>query len=114
MQRLKLTIFIAGLFIFVAAIITASENRGAPEITVDGGSKGKIAFPHKFHQDELKECMLCHDAFPQEPGVINKMKKNKDLKRKQVMKKVCLKCHKEYKKDGKEHGPIKCNGCHVK
>ncbi len=114
MKSIKHFLIIAGLILFAAVIVTASEKTGAKEITVDGGSKGDINFPHKVHQDNLKDCMICHDTFPQELDVIKKMKKEKELKRKQVMNAVCLKCHKEYKKAGKEYGPTKCSGCHIK
>lgn len=114
MKTIKLSIIVAVLILFSAALIIASENRGGEVLTVDGASKGAITFPHKEHQDTLKDCKICHDTFPQELGVIKKMKGNKELKRKQVMNDVCLKCHKEYKASGKNHGPINCNGCHGK
>jgi hypothetical protein len=117
MKQMAQALLIATLVFFAAIIVTASaseEKKGAESITIDGASKGNVEFPHKEHQDELKECMLCHDTFPQELGVIKKMKTNKELQRKQVMNDVCLKCHKDFKKQGKEHGPTSCNGCHSK
>ncbi|SLM28613.1 Cytochrome c, class III family protein [Desulfamplus magnetovallimortis] len=115
MQKISRMLLIITFILFAAVIVTASEEKkGEPVITVDGGSKGEVSFPHKEHQEELKECNLCHDTFPQEMGVIKKMKDNKELKKKQVMNEVCLKCHKDYKKEGKKYGPISCSGCHAK
>jgi len=114
MKIIRLSILIAAIMIFAAALVIAAENRGAETLKVDGASKGTVTFPHKVHQDELKDCNICHATFPQELGVIKKLKENKELKRKEVMNDVCLKCHKDYKAAGKEHGPINCNGCHGK
>jgi hypothetical protein len=52
--------------------------------------------------------------FPKELGVIDKMKAEKTLKKKQVMNKACIACHKAYKKSGKDHGPTSCKECHIK
>ena len=114
MQKVTLALLMTFLVLSMAAIVTASANKGADEITIDGGSKGTIAFPHEEHQEHLQDCMVCHDVFPQELGVIKKMKTEKELKRKQVMNGVCLACHKADKKAGKEHGPTSCNKCHSK
>lgn len=111
MKNVKISILIAALMIFAAALVVAAENRGGEKLTIDA-SKGAVTFPHKEHQDNLKDCKLCHATFPQELGVIKKMKEKKELERKQVMDGVCLKCHKDYKAAGKDHGPINCNGCH--
>ncbi|MBF0234906.1 MAG: cytochrome c3 family protein [Desulfamplus sp.] len=115
MKKINLSIIISVLIMILAAalvIAAENENRGGEILKVDGGSKGEVTFPHKEHQDNLKDCKLCHDTFPQKLGVIKEMKDKKELKRKQVMNDVCLKCHKDYKKANKAYGPINCNGCH--
>ncbi|MBF0112735.1 MAG: cytochrome c3 family protein [Desulfamplus sp.] len=115
MKRAKSLFIVALLVVFAAAIAIAAENRGGEKITVDGGSKGVVNFPHKIHQDELKDCNICHAKFPQELESIKKLKDKKELKKMQVMNEVCLKCHKAYKAEGKpKYGPINCNGCHGK
>ena len=114
MQKVTLSLLMTLLVLSMAAIVTASANNGAEKITVDGGSKGEVEFTHKNHQDRLEDCMVCHDVFPQELGVIKKMKSEKKLKRKQVMNDVCLACHKADKKAGKAYGPTSCNKCHSK
>ncbi|MBF0378505.1 MAG: cytochrome c3 family protein [Desulfamplus sp.] len=115
-NKLHLSVIIAALsfMIFIASFVSAAENRGGATLTVDGGSKGSITFPHKAHQDGLKDCNICHSTFPQELGVIKKLKDKKELDKKKVMNEVCLKCHKEYKAASKPYGPINCNGCHGK
>jgi hypothetical protein len=40
--------------------------------------------------------------------------KNGIIKKKQLMTKTCLKCHRDNKKAGKAYGPVKCSGCHIK
>ena len=101
--------------VFTGSTTLAVVNRGAEEITLDGGKKGKVEFPHREHHETLEQkCKTCHDLFPQQPGIINDLKKKGKLKKKQVMKTKCLKCHKARKKAGKDAGPVKCKGCHIK
>ncbi|MBF0200575.1 MAG: cytochrome c3 family protein [Desulfamplus sp.] len=114
MNRTILKIIIISLVIFIAAVVTASQKviSGAPEITLDGGSRGEVPFPHKLHQDGLDDCNVCHDTFPKELEVIKKMKGADELKKKQVMNEVCIKCHRELQKANKSTGPTSCKGCH--
>ncbi|MBF0204976.1 MAG: cytochrome c3 family protein, partial [Desulfamplus sp.] len=104
MRKIKFPIIITALIILTVALVIASENRGQEILKIDATSKGEVTFPHKQHQDQLKDCKLCHDTFPQKPGIIKEMKSKKELKGKQVMNQVCIKCHKDYKADGKEYG----------
>ena len=60
---------------------------------------GKVTFPHKEHQEILKDCKKCHEK---EPGKIAGL--NKDWAHK-----TCKGCHSEMKK-----GPTKCGECHKK
>ena len=112
MFKTKVLIFIVSLFFLSTMAVIASAPKGAENINVNGGSKGNVPFPHKMHQDVLQDCQICHDTFPQEMGVIKKLKESGDLKKKQVMNAVCLDCHKKNKKAGKDYGPISCSGCH--
>lgn len=115
MQKKSLSILsILFVFTFSAIVAAWAVDKGAAEITVDGGFKGAVAFTHKAHQDRLDDCMVCHDLFPQELGIIKKHKEEKKLKGKQVMNEVCLACHKADRKAGKDHGPTSCNKCHSK
>lgn len=101
------------LLIFSAGIIFAETN-GRKEIIIEGGKLGNITFPHHLHHDVVNDCMVCHVDFAKEPGSLQAAKDKGALKKKQVMDKTCLKCHKERKKAGETHGPVSCSGCHIK
>ena len=90
----------------------ALENKGAAEITLDGGERGVVPFPHHRHQNKLGDCNICHAFFPQEQGAIVRLKKAGKLAPKQIMNKHCIKCHKAEKKAGHEAGPVTCSKCH--
>lgn len=106
-------------FVIVAAILFTcaaayAMNKGAEDITIPGGTRGKVWFPHAVHQEELGDCMACHDLFPQQPGIIQEMKDQKKLKKKKVMNSKCVKCHKARKKAKQSSGPTSCSTCHAK
>ncbi len=99
----------------VAPAMTAeSDGKGPETLVIDGGSKGNITLPHREHQQNLQDCKICHTIFPKKGGSITAMKADGKLKKKQVMNKLCLKCHRGMKKAGKETGPTSCSGCHKK
>lgn len=102
----------AGLFWGIA--IAADENKGAEQMTLNGGSRGNVDFPHLRHQETLTGCMTCHDMFPQTPGIIDQYKAEGKLKSKQVMNKLCVSCHRAMDRDGKKTGPTSCSKCHNK
>lgn len=101
-----------GLLVLTGAV--GSADNGADEMLLEGGSRGKVPFPHRAHQAVLGDCNKCHDLFPQEAGAITRLKKAGDLKKKQVMNKSCVKCHKTMKKGGGKAGPTTCSKCHVR
>jgi hypothetical protein len=108
-------IFIAAISIFFIFLTGFSEqNPGAEHIILEGGESGEVPFPHKIHQDVLKDCNICHELFSQEIGSIEKLKAEDNLKAKQVMNTQCLKCHRDNKKAGKSSGPVSCTACHSK
>ena len=114
-MRSKIIVLLVILgMVFAAALAVANQNMGAEDITLDGGTKGKVPFSHRKHQDNLKDCNICHDTFPQSLGAIDDYKAQGKLKKKQVMNKLCTKCHKAEKKAGKAAGPTTCKTCHVK
>lgn len=96
---------------FAGAALAAGN--GAENIVLKGGSFGDVHFPHKEHQEKLKDCQACHKLFPQEAGSIEKLIASGKLKKKEVMKN-CEKCHKETKAKGEATGPTSCKGCHKK
>lgn len=118
---MRLTSFLIGLVVCVlivgAALAMSSgavENRGAAEITIEGGKRGDVPFPHQRHQEKLVDCNICHTVFPQEKGAIDALKAEGKLKPKQVMNGQCTKCHKEKKRAGEATGPTTCTSCHIK
>ena len=113
---MRITKWVGGIIlsVFISTIGLAVENKGAEKIQIDGGSKGKISFKHRKHQDRLGDCNVCHTMFPQEPQSLTRLKKNGQLKRKYIMNKLCIKCHKAEKKAGNKAGPTKCSKCHIR
>lgn len=101
-------------FALMVSMALAVENKGAQQISIDGGSRGNVAFPHHAHQNRLKDCNICHAVFPQETGALTKLKASGQLEKKQVMNKQCVACHKAEKQSGKAAGPTTCSQCHVK
>ena len=81
---------------------------------LDGGSRGEVPFTHSKHQERLGDCNVCHSLFPQSSGAILANKKKGDLKKKQVMNTLCIKCHKTEKSKGNAYGPVVCSKCHVR
>ena len=97
-------LLIVAMLVFAAASIALSsapvENKGAAEITLPGGTRGPVPFPHHQHQNKLVDCQICHSLYPQKDGIIEELKTAGTLKKKQVMNKQCTKCHKQNKKEG--------------
>ena len=112
------------LLLFAAMLVSAAvsialsgapvENKGAAEITLPGGTRGPVPFPHHQHQNNLVDCQICHALYPQKTGIIEELKAAGTLKKKQVMNKQCTKCHKQKKKEGLKAGPTTCAKCHIK
>jgi hypothetical protein len=92
----------------------ATENKGAAEIKLPGGTRGLVPFPHHQHQDKLGDCEICHSVFPQKAGIIKELKAQGKLKKRQVMNKLCIKCHRQKKREGIKTGPTTCTKCHIK
>ena len=102
------------IIVFTGALAVAVQQQGAKDIKLDGGKKGVVDFPHHLHQNAIGDCNACHSVLPKTAGIIKELKIQKKLKKKQVMNKTCIKCHKEKKKAGVKTGPTSCSQCHVK
>ena len=113
MRSQLILILIVG-FICSAALEAAVQDKGAQHIELEGGKIDKVPFPHHQHQDAIGDCEVCHDIFPQSAGVIEKLKDQGKLKKKHVMNKLCVKCHKDLKSAGEKTGPVTCKTCHQK
>lgn len=96
----------------VPSAATDPKNQGAAEITLDGGTRGNVSFPHRRHQQRLNDCQICHATFPQTAGSINALKDQEKLAPRQVMNKLCIACHKAKKREGTATGPTTCSKCH--
>ena len=113
-MRVKVVAAAFCVCMLLAAMSLAGENKGAANMELFGGTRGLVPFTHQQHQNVLKDCNICHALFPQQKGSIEKLKADGALKKKQVMNKMCLKCHRARKKAGEKFGPITCKQCHVK
>lgn len=105
-------VMVIGLMSLAAALAVAEQNKGAEEMVLEGGSRGEVPFPHRQHQENLEECTLCHDLFPQEEGAIERLKEEGKLEDRQVMNRQCIKCHRDKKREGAASGPTLCSTCH--
>jgi len=112
MKRQTKTIMLMGVFLFFSTFLWA-QNKGAGQIILFGGATGNVTFKHQLHQDSLGDCNLCHNLFPQTPGIVKKLKEDGKLANKKVMNQ-CTKCHREKINAGSKSGPVTCKGCHVK
>jgi hypothetical protein len=94
----------------------AAQNNGADKVILGGGTMGDVTLPHHTHQkaEVAGDCKACHDTFPQEAGVIARLKAEDKLKSKEVMNKICLNCHRAKKTEGAKSGPTSCKECHNK
>ena len=118
-MKIRLLLLLGAVMLFFAAVSVALggapvENKGAAEIKLPGGTRGPVPFPHHQHQNKLVDCQICHSLYPQKAGIIEELKSQGKLKKKQVMNKQCTKCHKQKKKEGIKAGPVTCKQCHIK
>jgi len=90
-----------------------AEDKGAENIVIHAGKRGDVSFPHRQHQERIGDCMVCHSLFPQKPNSIEDLKADGSLRRKQVMNKLCVACHREKRLKGEPSGPTSCNTCHT-
>jgi flavoprotein len=88
---------------FAAVALTLVFAVGAlaagPETIVLPAKMGNVTFNHKKHQDNLKDCKICHEKGP---GKIEGFGKD-------MAHKTCKGCHEQ-----KKAGPTKCGDCHKK
>jgi len=116
-MKIALIAAVAAALLALAAVglPAAEENRGADRMTLEGGSRGPVPFPHHRHQTALDDCQACHAVFPQEAGSIERLKAEGTLKaQSDVMNKLCVKCHRAKRRDDVKTGPITCRECHRK
>lgn len=89
------------------------EDVGPDKFVLEGGVPGGVPFPHRAHQSALEQnCEICHELFPQKRGSIQELVEAEKLRKKEVMNLHCIKCHRDYKREGKPSGPTSCRRCH--
>ncbi|MGD2269746.1 MAG: cytochrome c3 family protein [Desulfobacterales bacterium] len=113
-MNFKLLFLFLAMAVTFATVASAVKNKGAEELQLPGGVRGNVPFPHHRHQDVLVDCNICHALFPQQKGVIAKLKSEGKLDKKYVMNRLCTKCHREKIRAGQKSGPISCSDCHIK
>lgn len=108
-------VFILVACLFLPPALMSAQDKGRETIELYGGEKdGPVKFAHHKHQKRIPDCKACHKTFPQKKGAIEAGKQAETLKKKQVMNKICIKCHRQKKADGSRKGPFKCKECHIK
>ena len=95
------------------SVVIGSEEEPAESIVLQGGSRGNVTFPHGRHQGIDVDCRPCHEMFAKKAQIIDTMKGDETLKKKDVMN-MCKNCHKDLTAQGQKAGPVKCSGCHKK
>lgn len=90
----KTALVMLALAAFAGSALASGETLEFP------ASIGKVSFPHKAHQEALKDCQKCHATA--QGGKIAGFGK-------EWAHKTCKECHSEIKK-----GPLGCKECHKK
>jgi len=85
--------------IALIALATFAGTAFAADTIEFPASFGKVTFPHKQHQELLKDCKKCHEKGPGKIEGFGKEWAHKN----------CKACHAEMKK-----GPASCKDCHKK
>jgi flavoprotein len=83
----------------VALVLFGAVTVFAADTMTFQTKNGQVTFPHKKHQEMLKECKICHEKGP---GKIEGFGKD-------WAHKTCKGCHAD-----KGAGPTKCSECHKK
>lgn len=107
------SVVILGCIFLLSGVGVAGDDKGAESIALQGGKMGMVTFPHGRHQGVFVNCKPCHDLFPKEPQIIEKMKEEGKLQKKAVMN-MCKNCHKDLAEKDQKRGPTSCKGCHTK
>lgn len=87
------------LSMVLIAVVMGATGAWAADVIELQASKGNVSFPHKMHQESLKDCSKCHEKGPGKIADLGK----------EWAHKTCKGCHSEMGK-----GPTTCSGCHKK
>lgn len=86
-------------FALLVSLVAFVGTANAADIIDLPASMGKVVFPHREHQEIIKDCKKCHEKGP---GMISELGK-------EWAHKTCRGCH-----TAMEKGPVKCTDCHKK
>ncbi len=98
------------IYFIVILFVTAGMTYAETSLIIKSGKKKSVGFPHQKHQ-KMMSCAKCHNLFDKKKDSIQALIEKKKLKKKEVMA-VCLKCHREMKRENKKTGPTSCVKCH--
>lgn len=87
------------VLVAMLAVTAFAGSAIAADVVEFPASMGKVTFNHKKHQENLKDCKICHEKGP---GKIEGFGK-------EFAHKTCKGCHAE-----KKQGPTGCKDCHKK
>ena len=104
------TVIVGGILLSAGSSM-AGDDKGMETIILKGGSMGSITFPHGRHLGMFVDCKPCHELFPKESKVVDRMMDEGKLHKKDVMN-MCKKCHTDLAEKGQKAGPTACNDCH--
>lgn len=106
-------ISVALLLATLAIAAAPSGDSGSETMVLEGGSTGAVPFPHRTHQKSTEQrCEVCHDLFPRKRGAIRSLIAEEKLRNREIMNRHCIKCHRDYQREGKPTGPTSCRRCH--
>ncbi|HJV33937.1 cytochrome c7 [Geomonas sp.] len=89
----KIIVLTAAALALTSGVVFAADTITLP------AKNGNVTFNHKKHQEQLKDCKICHEKGP---GKIEGFGKD-------MAHKTCKGCHAD-----KGAGPTKCSECHKK
>ncbi len=107
-----LTLVVGGIFLSAGSCM-AGDDKGIETIVLKGGNMGSITFPHGRHLTMFVDCKPCHELFPKESQIVDKMMNEGKMNKKAVMN-MCKKCHTDLAEKGQKTGPTACRDCHKK
>jgi len=104
------TVVVGGILLSTGSSM-AVDDKGMEAIILKGDSMGSVTFPHGRHQVMFVDCMPCHELFPKESQVVDKMMAEGKIHKIDVMN-MCKKCHTDLAEKGQKAGPTACKDCH--
>ena len=79
------------------AIFSCASTGSAADKIVLPAESGNVVFPHKEHQESIRDCKVCHKT------ALGTIKQSGQYRPHEL----CIGCHEK-----KKSGPINCVGCH--